>query len=161
MQNSPENHEQRLERLIQQTLRELPARRAPASLEQRVFAEIERRASRPWWQQSYAHWPLVARCAFLIGSAVVLKIVIMAAVWVLVGFESASFVAAFSNSYAWLQALTDLAGSIWQFCAAVLSTVPRFWVYAGAVCLAAMYATLFGLGAFVYRVFRGKSLVDL
>ncbi|MEO6569155.1 MAG: hypothetical protein ABIO94_10375 [Opitutaceae bacterium] len=161
MQTSPENHEQRLERLIRKTLRELPARRAPASLEQRVLAEIERRAARPWWQKSYPHWPLVARCGFLIGSAAVLKIVIMAAVWVLVGFESAPFVEAFSTSFAWLQALTDLAESLWQFCAAVLSTVPRFWLYAGAVCFAAMYATLFGLGAFAYRVFHGKSLAHL
>ncbi|MEO7413609.1 MAG: hypothetical protein ABIZ81_09645 [Opitutaceae bacterium] len=159
MQLPPENHEQMLERLIQKTLRDLPARRAPSSLEDRVFAEIGRRAARPWWQKSYTHWPLPARCAFLIGSAAVLKTVIMAAVWFLVGFEAAPFAEAFSSSFAWLQALTDLAGSIWQFGGAVLYSIPRFWLYAGALCLAAMYATLFGLGAFAYRVFHGKSLV--
>jgi hypothetical protein len=161
MQPSPENHEQKLERLIQQTLRDLPARRAPSSLENRVFAELERRAAQPWWRKSYAHWPLPARCAFLICSAGVLKAVIMAAVWVMVGFEAGPFNEAFASSYASLHAIGDLAGSIVEFCSAVLSSVPRFWLYAGGVCLAAMYATLLGLGAFAYRVFNAKRSFPL
>lgn len=47
--------EEKLERLIHRTLRDLAPRRAPRTLEARVFAELERRAALPWWRQSYAH----------------------------------------------------------------------------------------------------------
>ena len=47
MQPSPENHQEKLERAIHQTLRALPPRRAPRSLEDRVFAELARRAALP------------------------------------------------------------------------------------------------------------------
>lgn len=161
MQPSPENQEQKLERLIQKTLRELPTRRAPGSLENRVFAELERRAALPWWRKSYAHWPLPARCAFLLGSAAVLKAVIMAAIWVMVGFETGPFNEAFSSSYAWAHAIGDFMHSVVEFGGAVLSTVPRFWLYAGGVCLASMYATLLGLGAFTYRLFHAKHALIL
>lgn len=156
MHPSPETREQKLERLIQQTLRDLPARRAPNTLETRVFAELERRAALPWWRKSYAHWPLLARCTFLLGSAAILKAVIMVTVWVMVGFEVGPFQEAFSSSFAWAQALGDFMRSLVEFGSAVLSTVPRFWLYAGGVCLAAMYATLLGLGAFTYRLFHAK-----
>src|SRR5476649_1202935 len=65
MTPSPDSHE-KLEQLIHRTLREQPARRAPRSLEQRVLAELERRAALPWWRRSFAHWPLPARAGFLV-----------------------------------------------------------------------------------------------
>lgn len=153
----PENNDRKLEQAIHRTLRDLPDRRAPGSLEERVLAELERRAALPWWKRSYVHWPLPARCAFLLGSAVVLKAVIMATIWVMVGFEAGPYNTAFSSSYAWFQALGDLAGSVVEFVSAVLSTIPRFWLYAGGICLAAMYTTLIGLGAFAYRVLHAKT----
>ena len=87
MKHSPED----LEKFIHQTLRALPARRAPHSLESRVRAAIAARAALPWWRQSFARWPLAARVAFFIGSAGVAKVALMAAVWVLAGFDGAQF----------------------------------------------------------------------
>jgi hypothetical protein len=49
MSPNPENNERKLERLIHETLRELPARQAPSSLENRVLAELARRTALPWW----------------------------------------------------------------------------------------------------------------
>jgi len=159
MSLSPENPQEKLERLVQETFRDLPPRRAPVALEARVLAEIERRAAMPWWRKSYAHWPLPARCAFLISSGGVLKAVIMAAVWVLVGFEATRFTEAFSSSFAVVHAISDLAASLFEFCSAVLSGVSRFWLYAAGVCFVAMYATLFGVGAFAYRALhRNRTL---
>lgn len=156
MEPTSETQEQKLEHLLQKTLRELPPRRAPASLEQRVLAELGRRAALPWWRKSYAHWPLLARCAFLLSSAVIAKAVIMSTVWIMLGFESSSAAAAVATPVVWLLSFADLASSWVEFAGAVLSSVPRFWIYAGVVCLTAMYATLFGVGAFVYRLFHGN-----
>ncbi len=44
MNPTPDN-EEKMERLIHRTLRDLPPRRAPNSLERRVLAELDRRAA--------------------------------------------------------------------------------------------------------------------
>ena len=54
----------KLTALIATELRELPDVRAPASLQARVFAELARRQSLPWWRQSFRHWPMAAQAVF-------------------------------------------------------------------------------------------------
>jgi hypothetical protein len=149
MNPSPENHEQRLEQLMRKTLQGLPSRRAPGSLEERVLAELARRAALPWWRKSYIDWPLPARCAFLLVSGGVAKLAIMAVVWVMLGFETAPLLERF-------RALADLGDSIIEFCQAVLHSIPPFWIYGGLAVIALMYATLVGVGAFAYRTFHTR-----
>jgi hypothetical protein len=139
--------EQKLEQLVHRTLRSLPPRRAPLTLEQRVLAELERRAALPWWRQSFTHWPLAARGAFILVSAGVVKLVLMAIVWAQVGFDAA----AFAPQFAALQTATNLAGAVADACTAVLRSIPPLWLYGAAAVLAALYTTLFGLGAAAYR----------
>ncbi len=40
-----------------QTLRQLPMRRAPASLMPRVLAALARQRALPWYQQPWFRWP--------------------------------------------------------------------------------------------------------
>lgn len=147
MKHSPED----LEKFIHQTLRALPARRAPHSLESRVLAELERRAALPWWKQNFAHWPLPARAAFLVASAGVAKLVLMAVVWAMAGFDGPQFASAFAPQFAWLQSATNLAGTFTDTGGAILRSIPPLWIYGGAAVIAAMYAMFFGLGAAAYR----------
>jgi hypothetical protein len=154
MTPSPDQHE-KLEQLIHRTLRELPPRRAPRSLEARVMAELDRRAALPWWRQNFAHWPVAARVAFLVASAGVVKLVLMAVVWTMAGFDNAQFTDAFAPQFTVFHAVTDFAGgfvnTFANTCGAILRSIPLLWVYAGAAAIAAMYAALFGLGATAYR----------
>lgn len=147
MKNSPDN----LEKLIHQTLRSLPARRAPHSLEARVLAAIEARASLPWWKQSFARWPMAARIAFFISSAGLAKLALMAAVWVMAGFDGAQFTSAFSTQFAWLQTASAAVDGIGNVCGTLYRSIPTLWLYGGAAFVATMYAALFGLGAAAYR----------
>jgi hypothetical protein len=147
MTPSPEE----LEELIHRTLRDLPPRRAPRTLELRVLAELERLAALPWWRQNFAHWPLAARVAFLVASAGVVKVVLMAVVWTMAGYDNAQFASAFAPQFAWFQAVTDLANTFANTCGAVIRNIPLLWLYGGAAAIAAMYAALFGLGAAAYR----------
>jgi hypothetical protein len=151
MKPSPDNDE-KLERLIHRTLRDLPRRRAPGTLESRVLAELERRAALPWWHKSYAYWPLPVRCAFLLGSAGLAKVALMAVVWVLAGVDAMPFADAFAPQIAWLQTGISLFGSARDFFAVILHSIPSLWLYGAAAFVAAMYAALFGLGATAYRV---------
>lgn len=55
-----------LERVIHQELKRLPAVKAPARLSARVLEAVRARQALPWWQQSFWHWPSLARAVFLL-----------------------------------------------------------------------------------------------
>jgi len=148
MKHSPED----LEKFIHQTLRSLPARRAPLSLESRVRAAIAARAALPWWKQSFASWPLAARVAFVVGSAGIAKLVIMAVVWGMGGFDSAQFTNAFSTQYAWFQTASNVVDGVGNFFSTLVRSIPPLWLYGGLAAVASLYAALFGLGAAAYRI---------
>jgi hypothetical protein len=143
--------EQKLERLLHQTLRELPARRAPRTLEERVMAEIARRAALPWWKQNFAHWPMAARIGFMVASAGFAKVAIMLAVWITGGFSAAHFHEVFATQYAWFDALAVVGAALRDFVVATINGIPPLWLYGGLAVVAALYMALFGLGAAAYR----------
>jgi len=62
------NYERQLETEIDRELRGLPELKASAALTRRVMGEIARRATRPWYRQSWQHWPWPAQLAALVGS---------------------------------------------------------------------------------------------
>jgi hypothetical protein len=155
MNPSPDNRE-KLERIIHQTLRELPPRRAPGSLEQRVLAEIERRAALPWWRKSFAHWPMAARAAFIVLSAGVVKLALLAGVWVMAGFDTAQFHEAFNTKLGWVESGVAVFDAIAGFFDIILRNIPPLWFYGTLAVIGATYFTLFGLGAAAWRVFRAR-----
>ena len=140
-----------LESVIHRTLRELPARAAPRSLEQRVLAEIARRAALPWWRKSFAHWPLPARAAFLVALIGVVKLVLMAAVWVMAGFDVAQFREAFATQFSWMESGLTVVRAIVDVIEIVARSIPPLWLYGTLAIIGALYATLFGLGAAAYK----------
>ena len=147
---TPDNHE-KLERLIHQTLRELPPRRAPGSLEQRVLAEIERRVALPWWRKSFVQWPVAARAGFLTLSIGIVKLALLAAVWVMAGFDTVQFGEAFATQFSWMESGLAVVHAIAGFFDIMLRNIPPLWLYGGLAFIGAMYAALFGLGAAAYR----------
>jgi hypothetical protein len=143
--------EQKLERLIHQTLRELPRRRAPGTLEQRVMAELERRAALPWWKQNFAYWPTGVRVAFLLFSGGLVKVAMMAIVWVMAGFDAAQFREVFATQFTWMDAGAAVGRALTDFVTATFQSIPPLWLYGGLATIGALYVALFGLGAAAYR----------
>ena len=136
-----------LEKKLHAVLRRQPALRAPSSLEVRVRAGIERRAARPWWQRSFAEWPLVARAAFVALSACAACISVAGTLALVEGpgaQQAAAVLEEFHGLRLMIQWLADavarLAGTI----------PPGGWYVAGAV-LAAVYLALLGIGATAYQ----------
>jgi hypothetical protein len=148
MKHSPED----LEKFIHQTLRSLPARRAPHSLESRVRTAIEARSALPWWKQSFAQWPMAARVAFFIASAGLAKLAIMAVVWGMGGFDSQQFTNAFSTQFAWIQTVSAVFAGVGNFFGTLYRSIPPLWLYGGLAVVGILYAALFGLGAAAYRM---------
>ena len=143
---------EKLERLIHQTLRSVPDRRAPFSLEGRVLAAIAAQAALPWWRKSFLQWPLAAQVAFLVVIAGVVKLVMLGLVWATGDFEFVQFRNAFATQFSWIELIGSAVAGVADFCAVVFRAIPPLWLYGGLAVLASLYATLFGLGAAAYRV---------
>lgn len=150
MNHSPED----LEKLIHRTLRSLPDRRAPQTLEGRVLAAIEARQALPWWRRSYSAWPLAARCMFLLlsGTAAILLV----AGWTRSGIHAPDLSASFASELALLEGLRSLGRAAVELGALVFRSIPPVWLYGGLACLAALYAMLLGVGATAYRTLYGN-----
>jgi hypothetical protein len=139
-----------LEKLIHRTLRSLPDRPAPRSLESRVLAAIEARQSLPWWHQSFTHWPVAARGAFLVLSGA------LAAAFIILVIRSGAetnTATLLSGPLAFLGQLKAGATGILNFGNLIFRSIPSLWIYGGIAFIAFMYAALIGLGATAYRTF--------
>jgi hypothetical protein len=151
---------QKLERLIHQTLRELPPRRAPASLEARVLAEVARRIALPWWRKSYAHWPVAARAAFLVLSFALAGLSAISAVWFMGGVDLQAYLDGFALQFAWLQNARAVIEAVRSFADIVARNIPPLWIYGAFAVVAATYFTLFGLGAAAYRALQPRHAAN-
>jgi len=147
MKRSPEE----LEKLIHQTLRAVPDRRAPRALESRVLAAIEARAAQPWWKKSFAQWPVAARCLFILFSGGAVKLALMASVLVMAQFDTTEYANAFSTQYTWLTRLGNVATALVDFAQLLWHSIPSLYLYGGLAVLGGLYLSLFGLGAAAYR----------
>ncbi len=141
---------EKLEQTIHRTLRALPDRRAPRSLEARVLAAIAAQQHLPWWRQSFVHWPLAARAGFLVGSAVLAAAFVALCLRAAGGAQPAAVLA--EPLALWTQ-IRGITAAIGDFCGTVLHSIPSVWLYGAIAFVGCMYATLFGLGAAAYRAF--------
>jgi predicted anti-sigma-YlaC factor YlaD len=134
---------ERLARLVDNLARSQPPRRAPASLEARVLAQI---AAQPWWRKGFVHWPLWARGAFLVASVGFVRLA-LAGVMSVSNFVSTADVMGVDALHRTGEAVSTTV-SLGEL---LLHAIPPVWLYAGAAVGFTLYAVLFGLGTFAYR----------
>ena len=138
-----------LELLLERTLRELPMRRAPLTLESRVLGELQRRAALPWWRRSFAHWPLPARAVFIVICGALIRLAFLGGAAAVAGVRSLHESGALSLS--WAREIGVLMASGGNLATLLARTLPATWLYEGIAACAVLYAVLFGLGAAMYR----------
>ncbi len=137
-----------LERLIDRTLDHLPLRRAPSSLEARVLSALEKRAGLSWWRRSFAHWPPLARMAFLVTCSALIGLAMVASATASAGI----------HSLAWAHQIGALVVTANSLATLLTRIAPPAWVYQGIAACAVLYAFLFGLGAALYRTLYLQSV---
>ena len=152
----PSDRDARLERFVRQAVRDLPARPAPSRLEDRVLAELARRAALPWWRKSFAHWPVAARAVFLLVCVALAKGILTGSVWVMAGFDAGEWRAAFAAQFAGLENAVVILQALASCVDIITRNIPSLWVYGAVACVAAVYATVFGLGAAAYRAIQAS-----
>lgn len=143
--------DQKLERLVHQTLRDLPARRAPRGLEARVLAEIERRAALPWWRLSVAHWPLRARAACMMLLLGVAALVVMLGGWLTGSVDLTDLRTELALHFPALSALAGLGRTLVELGTTLAHRVPTLWLYGAGAIVGLLYLAFFGIGTVAYR----------
>jgi hypothetical protein len=154
--NKRTDSDERLERLLSRELSALPLRRAPPTLDGGVFGYWGGGAARPWWQRSFANWPVVPRVAFVLVCVALIGATILGGVSAVVGVRSVSEVGALLLS--WMQPALVVIASAGGLVALLLRVIPPFWFYAGLGVGAMLYVILFGLGAAAYRMLYRPAL---
>jgi hypothetical protein len=138
-----------LARSLGRMLHELPLRSAPATLEVRVQTELQRRAALGWWRRGFSQWPLLARAAFLVISAALIRLALLGGAVADAGVRSLHQSGLLSPS--WAHDAGVLAATAADLITLLARAVPPAWAYAGIAAGAMLYAVLFGLGALLYR----------
>lgn len=146
-----------LEQAIHRTLRQLPERMAPAALEQRVLAEIARRAALPWWRKSFAHWPPAVRVGFFFVCAAVVPLALVASSWVSAGLDPAVWRPLLPQPAAWLHATASVMQALSTAFEIFSRAIPSLWLYGALAFFAALYAAVFGLGAAAYKAVQAHA----
>lgn len=149
MKSRNSNHEQRLERLTHEALRQLPPCRAPASLEARVLHEIEARATRPRPAAGISHWPVAARVALVTVCALCVPLA-----WVLVmsvRMQLTYTLAATGATHVLhsMRGTSDALLLLVELAARLAHQIPDIWMLGGLLVTGALYAALSALGYFV------------
>jgi hypothetical protein len=142
---------EKLEAAIHRALRSAPDRKAPASLQGRVFAELNRRAALPWWRKSYAYWPAAIRGAFFLGSALAAALAVSGLIALLRNTGAAQDLAGVEQRFAWLGVARDYVLSARLSVQHVIALIPPLWFYGAIGTVVLCYVSLAAIGAATYR----------
>jgi hypothetical protein len=144
--SSHEEHRERLGRLVHQALRELPPCRAPAELEARVLAEIERHAALPGRGAAFAPWPAMARALLITGCALC-----VALIWLLVPrlYEQLMHALSAPGVAHLVDGVTGTSRmfvGLAELAARLAHRIPKDWLLGGLFVISAAYAAPIALG---------------
>ena len=137
----------KLEKMVDRVCKEQPSLGAPATLSARVLAEIERRAARPWWRQSFTHWPLPVRAAFVVACT--------GAIWATFSAPLARLFSTVNAPVTWAHqagATVSLVNSVFGHVSGDLAhSVSPLVLYGTGLGICGLYVFFAGLCAATYR----------
>lgn len=140
-----------LEKALHQALRSLPNQKAPATLENRVLAELARRQAATGPSRSWASWPAPMRWAFLIVSAGICGLAVAVGMML---FRDGGHDLLHSLAGEPVQRLLTFRDALRGATSAgsdLFSLIPQTWLYAALGGFFLVYGVLFGIGATAYR----------
>lgn len=146
-----------LEQFIHRGLRSLPPRRAPRSLEARVLAAIEHRATVAWYHRSWSYWPAAARAAFLAVATGVTGAAVAAFYLMTQGVDTGLVAREAGRRFEGLSRLYNAGVWTADFVSYIVGGIPAPWLYGGIATFVALYVAFFGLGAAAYRTLYRRN----
>jgi hypothetical protein len=140
-----------------QVLRQVPARRAPASLAPRILQAIARQRALPWYRRPWMEWPRL----YQVITAVATLLILGAGGWWILPHADAVSLSAATEAASQLEAVREVsvtAGVLKSLGQALLLVVRSLhaWVLAALLGLAALiWTTTLGLGTVCWRIAAG------
>jgi hypothetical protein len=145
-------YQKRLEAEIDRQLKALPELVAPRSLAPRVMALLARRASLPWYRQSWPVWPVPVRVFALVISLALFGVLCYA------GWEF-SQLPAFAVISGKLGGVFSVVSSIWNTFGVLLAAMllafkhlGNWFIFGSLAAVALAYAMCVGLGSVYLKV---------
>lgn len=149
--------DEKLERLVSQTLRQQPLRRAPASLEARVLSEIAARSRLPWWRRGIATWPAAVRIPVIACCAICVPLVWIASLWLATKLVSVATHPGIAGPIAAVRHTGRAVVSVGTLSVHIVQAIPREWLLGGIIATATLYAVLFALIAAGYSLLYPRA----
>ena len=140
-----------LEQAIHRELRALPLRPAPRTLEARVLAEIERRATVAWYHRSWSYWPAPVRAAFLVLGTAFAAVAVAAFYRLSQGAAAETVLHDVATGFGWLTRLVAAVSWTFNIIQQLVAAIPPLWLYGGLAVIGSLYAVFVGVGAAAYR----------
>ncbi len=142
-----------LARWADQTLRQVPARRAPAGFRAGVLAEIRRQAALPWYRRPWMQWSRHQRWLSALAFAGLAFVLLAFGLPTLEDAASQSAVGRFASELT--RSFTHLVTGIQSLGEALqlsLTRIPSTYLAVGVAALAMIWVSTVGLGAACWRV---------
>jgi hypothetical protein len=137
---------------LDRRLKDLPDRRAPATLAPRVMAAVRARAASPWYRRTWWQWPALAQGLSLL----VFSALLGGLTWVCLHAgrdELASSVGSYlTEGFAVFAPLWSLLATLVEAFVLVLKQVPLLAWAGVAAFFSVMYLSCIGLGTALYRI---------
>ncbi len=149
--------DEKLERLVSQTLRQQPLRRAPASLEARVLSEIAARSRLPWWRRAIATWPAAVRIPVIACCAICVPLVWIGSLWLATKLVAVAARPAIAGPIATVRHTGQALVSVGTLSMHIAQAIPRDWLLGGIIATATLYAVLFALLAAGYSLLYPRA----
>jgi hypothetical protein len=149
--SSRDQSDEKLERLVNQVLRDQPLRQAPASLQARVLSELAARARLPWWRRGVASWPAAVRVPVIAGCAVCVPLFWVLSLWLATRLVPMTR-ARIAGPLAILHGTGHTLASLGAVVTHIIQSIPREWLLGGMIATATVYATIFALIAIGYSL---------
>lgn len=151
MKSANHTHEQHLEQLTHQALRELPPCQAPDSLQARVMHEIEQRAGAGQAAAGITSWSLPVRALLISACALCVPLV-----WMLVVelHGHVSSVLAHSSTGGILDDVRSTGRTLLalgELATHLVHMIPRDWLLGGLLMTSVVYGGLFALGYLLFN----------
>ena len=142
------NNEEKLERLVGRVLKQQPLRKAPGTLEARVFAALE--AARRAALVAREFPALAARRARDVPARLVRhrEARVDGVMWLLTDARPATVVA---GPVTWYEHLSSFVSTLGSLGYTLVHAIPPHWLFIGIAFTATLYVALFALGATAYR----------
>jgi hypothetical protein len=152
-----QEYENRLEKLIDRELKNLPAMKAPAGLSARILAAVEKKVRVPWYRRAWQTWPIALQVISVVLLLTAILGAYMGCAYLIQGPAVTSFAASVKNSLSGLGAALNVLSALGN---AVMLVVKSMGTTAVVTCVLLVvfgYTSCVGLGSVYLRLAMARK----